>query len=227
MKKTLLLLLAILLFGAFLFFARTTDRPRETKPLADLPWMVQINAAGNSSVFGQTLGSTPLRDLQSYVKREAAIRLFRNPDGTLSVEAYFEKVDMSGLISNLIVELDIPRDELQKLESTAISRKATPTGAYELQLSPDEEQSLMDETFNTLTYTPIYVRLDDPMIRQRFGDPVEIITTDEDSRHFLYPDIGLDIMVTEKGKAIFQYVAPSDFGRILEKIDPQSPVSQE
>ncbi len=220
MKKILFgLALLLLILIVFLFF-HTARQQKSMTRITDLPWQITIDQHGRSTVFNQTLGKSTLRDFQHYVKREPMISMFRDPDGRLSVEALFEKVDLGGLIANVILKLDIPESELIEIEKTAISHKAMPSGAYELKLPGQQLKALENERVSSITYTPASIPLDTELIKLRFGQPTEIIKSGDKISHFLYPHIGLDIILNlnKRGKAIFQYVNPGDFDQIREKL---------
>ena len=219
MKK--ILIIAVLLLAVLaLLFQQTAKKNQAKKQATDLPWMVTVNPDGDSTIFGQTIGKSTLGDFQAKVIRKPLIRLFRDQDASLSLEALFEKIDLSGIISNVILELRVPENELLELEKNALNNKVMPSGAYKLQLSTEVEATLSDKTISILSYTPVSIRLDAELIKLRFGEPSEIIKIDEKISHFLYPEIGLDIILNlnKRGKEVFQYVRPADFDRLHENL---------
>ena len=46
----------------------------------------------------------------------------------------------------------------------------------------------------------------------------EIIDTDDQTTHLLYPEKGLDLIINRKGKEALQYVAPKDFTRLRDPL---------
>ena len=67
----------------------------------------------------------------------------------------------------------------------------------------------------TLNYIPA-VQFDDDLIINRFGVPAEKIKLEgkQVGWHYLYPDRGLDIIYSEEGKEVLQYVLPKDFNAL-------------
>ncbi len=223
MKKFLIISIAItvvFLIVLALLYQKTAKQNESVEKITDLPWMVTINPDRSSTIFNQTLGKSTLGDFQGYVKRQPEVSLFRDQDTSFSVEALFEKINLGGLISTVILELDVSETELAGLEKLILKKTVMPSGAYKLKLSRETINTLADKKINSLTYTPVSVRLDAEMIKLRFGDPDEIITVDEKISHFLYPEIGLDIILNlnKRAKDVFQYVNPDDFDRLREKL---------
>jgi len=220
MLKKILLALIVLIALFFLEFQQTLNKNKSIDRITDLPWQVSINEDGSSTVFNQTIGKSTLSDFQKHVKREPTISLFRDQDTSLSLEALFEKIDFGGIISNVILKLEVPEKELVMLEKNALRKKVMPTGAYELKLSTETETKLANKTIASLSYIPTSIQLDAEMIKLRFGEPDDIINTDDKISHFLYPKIGLDIILNlnKRAKEVFQYVNPADFDRLQKKL---------
>ncbi len=53
--------------------------------------------------------------------------------------------------------------------------------------------------------------LDEEIAQARFGTPAEIIEVDAKQKHLLYPDKGLDLILSEDGKEVLQYLPPGEF----------------
>ena len=223
MKNFLIISAAItitLLIILTLLYKQTATKNESVEKITDLPWMVTINPDRSSTIFNQTLGKSTLEDFQGYVKRQPEVSLFRDQDASFTVEALFEKINLGGLVSHVILELNVPKEELAELEKNSLKKTVMPSGAYKLRLSTETINTLANKTITNLTYSPTSVRLDAEMIKLRFGEPDEIITVDDKISHFLYPAIGLDIILNlnKRAKDVFQYVNPDDFDRLREKL---------
>jgi len=223
MKNFLIISAAItitLLIILTLLYKQTATKNESVEKITDLPWMVTINPDRSSTIFNQTLGKSTLEDFQGYVKRQPEVSLFRDQDASFTVEALFEKINLGGLVSHVILELNVPKEELAELEKNSLKKTVMPSGAYKLRLSTETINTLANKTITNLTYSPTSVRLDAEMIKLRFGEPDEIITVDDKISHFLYPQIGLDIILNlnKRAKDVFQYVNPDDFDRLREKL---------
>ena len=53
------------------------------------------------------------------------------------------------------------------------------------------------------------------MLSARFGAPAERIAGDQRLEHWLYPALGLAVVLDAEGREVLQYTAPSDFSRRL------------
>lgn len=60
-----------------------------------------------------------------------------------------------------------------------------------------------------ITYMPV-VKFDADLVRQRFGEPGERIAA-EGGAHWLYPALGLDLLLGDNGEALLQYTPPAEF----------------
>jgi hypothetical protein len=58
------------------------------------------------------------------------------------------------------------------------------------------------------------VKFDAELVRKRFGEPVERIAA-ESGAHWLYPALGLDLLLGDDGEALLQYVLPLEFEQRL------------
>ena len=70
----------------------------------------------------------------------------------------------------------------------------------------------------SLTYLP-RVQLPQAIIEKRFGQPTQRLKeADGDTIHWLYPQLGLDIALNEKGNTVLQYVQPNRFTLLLNAL---------
>ncbi len=222
MKK--LILIGIILVAAIYLF--TTNSPKqidsgEVVQLTNLPWQIEVDDKGNSTVFGQTLGMSSLGDFQKKVGADAAIKLFRNPDNSLSLEAFFKKIILARITSKVAIKLQLSHDELIELEARGINKKVTPTGNYEIELPRTAGAELLDAKIAVITWSPTWLRLDDEMVTERFGSPHEIIDAEESVQHWLYPKLGLDIIRKPRNKVTLHYISPNRFETVREELIAQ------
>lgn len=218
MNKIIAVFIAIVVIGLFAinhFKHQTSGK----QLITDLPWMVSIDEQGRSQVFGQTLGQSTLRDIVMHAGRDAELLLFLNRDGSYSLEAFMEYVNLGNIVSKLIVQIQGTEEVFQALQKQAIKDEIGPSLARKYTLHPEDEKAQMDKIITGLTYTPMYVRLTDEMIEQRFGPAELTLRVDEQTHHLLYPAIGLNIFMDERGKTVFEYVNPSDFQALRIRLE--------
>ena len=58
------------------------------------------------------------------------------------------------------------------------------------------------------------VKFDADLVRKRFGEPAERLPV-QDGMHWLYPSLGLDLLLGDNGGALLQYVPPAKFEQRL------------
>ncbi|MGD8276324.1 MAG: hypothetical protein PVJ30_10215, partial [Thiohalocapsa sp.] len=100
---------AMLFIGIMLLLSILPD---ERAGLRLYPWDVSRDAAGNTRVFDLSIGDSTLADARALLGEEGKINLFQNPDGTRTVEVYFDNILLSNLKADWILTLDVPEDEL-------------------------------------------------------------------------------------------------------------------
>ena len=65
-------------------------------------------------------------------------------------------------------------------------------------------------------------KLEKGLLEERFGLPALVLQTAEKITHYLYPQLGVDIMIDEKGKDYLQYVSPADFAVLQYALEYQA-----
>jgi hypothetical protein len=178
----------------------------------DLPWQIQPTSTGTIEVFGLTLGESTVADAVDKIGRRYELGLFREPDGRLSLEAYFRDAVLGGLNARIVTTADLDPAALEQLLDDAGPGERLANGTRRYPVPEAHTATALAAIITTLTYAP-YVELDDALVRERFGPPAERIAL-EDGDHWLYPERGLDLILRQDGKSILQYLPPRDFDRL-------------
>ncbi|MES9843597.1 MAG: hypothetical protein ABW162_06920 [Candidatus Sedimenticola sp. PURPLELP] len=195
---------------------------RAPDPNPRLPWQIEIDDRGLSTVFGLTLGETTLAEAQAGFEETADINLFATPDDEYAVEAYFERLYLNGIRASIILTLDLDEATLTGIYERGARLKQLETGNRKISLSGEDFNSLSGVTISHITYIPA-ANLDAELIKGRFGEPVKrIVEQESGAEHWLYPAKGLDIALNSDGKEVFQYVIPAQFHRIQEPLEKAS-----
>jgi len=203
----LALALAILLPGG----RTVTEDPR-------LPWLITVDDAGYPTVFGITLGKTPLQSVRDGFREQGEINLFVSPEGKYSIEVYFEKLYLSGIRGAMIVSLKVAQEPLEQMYQRGLRISKLESGARKVKLTKPDEETLAGYLIDHIAYIP-KADLDETLIVNRFGEPARQIPEKSGIVHWLYPDKGLDIALNPDGKEVFQYVVPSNFDQILSPLE--------
>ncbi len=182
----------------------------EQSTLEDLPWRVEVPGDGSSRVLGLQLGEATLA---------AAVARFGPPDGVglfqsqrrRSLEAYFGSVRLARLEGRVVVTLAATPDELDSFAARAVGAERVASGATRLMLSAEDKAMLSGRRVTGLSYLPKYKGLDAAFFRARLGEPAAWLEGEDKSAQWLYPEIGLSLLLTPSDGAVFEYVAPRDF----------------
>lgn len=205
----LLIVLGVALTGFFLAIMRPPGGQSST-PGQDLPWQITVDQGGaTSTVFGLTVGKSSLRDAIAKLGRRYELGVFEDRDGRLSLEAYFRDALLGGLNVRLVLAVTLPETALAALKTHAGAGKPTASGMRRYPVAGADHDLAMQGVIAAITYLPA-VKFDVDLLRQRFGEPAERIAA-EGGAHWLYPALGLDVLLGDNGEALLQYVPPADF----------------
>lgn len=177
-----------------------------------LPWSITHPTPDTTRVFGITLGVTSLDQSAEAFKHqtEVEISLFKPSEGKLGVEAFYEEVNFNGLKAKIVMNVAVPQDELTQMYQRGLRMNSTPSGKR-ITLTADDLARVKSLPVSSLTYMPT-VRLEESVIIKRFGEPTQRIKESKsDLTHWLYPQHGLDIVLSGKEKPLLQYLPPKDF----------------
>jgi hypothetical protein len=181
------------------------------------PWQIKKTAAGNTQVFGIELDKTPLGHAARVLKVRYELGLFESKQGELSLEAFFNEVTRGGLSGKLIVLLDADQQQLQIFRANSLKGKPQESGEIKYRLIKKDQKIAEQLLVSSLSYIP-YVNLDKEMINNRFGPADEEIKSKDGLTHYLYMEKGLDIIYSEDGKEVLQYVSPRNMKQLLQPL---------
>lgn len=198
-----LLILAIAIIAP-VFFVQQEETPR------DLPWQIE-RVDGTIEVFGLTLERTSVGEAERRLGEPATVSLFRTPQDEFGIEAYFDRVNLSGLDATLVATVDFSREALQGMYERGLRVSTLGSGTRKVTLAPEDLNRVMASPISTLTYLP-KINLSEMQVRKRFGEPARQIEDPEtDAVHWLYPELGVDVALHPEEKEVLQYVPPSRF----------------
>ncbi len=180
-----------------------------------MPWQIETTPSGTTRVFGLAMGESTLVDAEQRFKAEAEVSLFAKPDGELVAEVFFEKIELGGLSAKVVIVTGLSQQTLAQMYDRGVRISTLGSGTNKVTLSRPDLELIRHATIDSLTYLP-RTKLDEEVIKMRFGEPTEIIANiDHGTTHWLYPDLGLDLIVSPKGKAVMQYISPLRFDELI------------
>ena len=208
MKRFLPTFFLIMIVLAIYPFVSNDNTPK--KPITGLPWQIDKLADGSTRVFGLELGKSTLADAVNSLGGDAELAIMQDKDGNNTLEMYFGSY-RAGLLSGKLVLLgDLDSDTLVAMRERAASREIMESTARKFVVNDSDRPLAYQARVKHIAFIPA-VNLDEDIILKRFGEAAETVQSGVDVKHFLYPDLGLDIALSEKGKEVLQYVAPADF----------------
>jgi hypothetical protein len=229
------LLAGVLLVAGFGFYffdypgganhVNPTDDNLSNREKQFLPWHIEHTKAGNTKVFGLILNQTTLREMEHLYHSSAEVSQFVSVDNRHKIEAYFDKVILGGFSARLVVVIDVPQ-EVQVGMFTRGSRISNLGGGRKrVTLSTQDRERVYAMPVSSVTYLT-RARVDDTLLQKRFGEPGQRIREAENpTTHWLYPDLGLDIALNDSGHAVFQYVSPTQFSKLVLPLSNTKPLS--
>lgn len=211
MKYFTVLLFIILAAIALIFF--TSDRQRSSEEsysdeaLTGLPWQIDRLPDGDTRVFGITPGRTTLGDAIGLLGNDMELAIIAAPHETGSLEAYYSRHSFGPITGKLILVMDAAPGALSSLRQRAFQD----AGTRRHHLHPDDLPIAYRVPVKVINFLPS-LDLDEEIAQARFGTPAEIIQVNAQERHFIYPDLGLDLVLNTDGKDVLQYMQPGELG---------------
>lgn len=212
MKRFLPTFLLIMIVLAIYPFVGTNESSK--KPITGLPWQIEQLPQGTTRVFNIVLGESSLADAVTALGEETELAVMMDKDGRDSLEMYYSSY-RAGLLSGKLVLLgDIDNRTLLDMRDNAASKEVMESTARKFIVDASDYARAYQARVKHIAFIPA-VNLDEDIILKRFGEAAEIVQTAAGVKHFLYPELGLDIALSEQGREVLQYVAPADFAMLV------------
>ena len=139
------------------------------------------------------------------------LALLEGQDGSLALEGYVEAFDAGGVTGRLLLAFDT-QAQAGKMRRWRDGLAGIPmaSGGRQHALNEAAAAELASTALVGLSLIPV-AQLDADMLTARFGKPAERIATDGRLEHWLYPALGLAVVLDAQGRDVLQYVAPAEF----------------
>jgi hypothetical protein len=215
-KSIIFAVITIIFASSYWFYHNMVTPQGSSIRVMNLPWQITVIDDQVLHVFDLDIGKTTLGEAVNILRSEYNLAWFENQDESLSLEAYFIRINISGLRAKILLELDT-----KKLDKTYL---LSHSGKPEIQSSrtikyplDDLAEELTDRSIRSLTYIPL-ANINAEMIMKYFGQPEERLEVNDNSQYWLYPKKGLVISLNEQGKDVFQYIPIAQFSRLKQSI---------
>lgn len=188
-----------------------------------LPWQVQADGRGGSTVFGLHLGAATLAEVEQRWGQDLKVALISSQGQAPALEAYVESFQAAYVSGKLVLTLAAdpdwcrrawdrsPRGEVDAGREAAVRRRA---------LSVEDLDRARRMPVASLAFIPA-ARLDEATVVQRFGPPSERHTGVGGVLQLLYAARGVAVALppaegdSARARPVIQYVPPRDFERLL------------
>jgi hypothetical protein len=179
-----------------------------------LPWQIEILPDGSSKVFGLVPGQSTLGEAVEQLGEdmELAVMVARG-EATGSLEMYYGQYRAGLLSAKLVLAAELDPGTIESMIENAADKEVLKTGARKYVLNEQDHPRAFNAVIENIACVPA-VNLDHDIIIKRFGEPAEVIQKENQAIHYLYPEKGLDVILSEEGKEVLQYVAPAKFERL-------------
>lgn len=185
-----------------------------------LPWQVERTASGSTRVLGLELGKSTLADAHQRFEESYEVSMFARDDDSKVVEVYFDTIALSGFRARVVMVMALNPEQLEGFYQRGVRIATMGSGTRKVTLADNDLQLLATLPIASLTYIP-KANLDAELVVARFGKPAERIRekgSDSSVEHWLYPEMGLDLTLHEKGKEVLQYVQPASFEALRQPL---------
>ncbi|MDJ0806119.1 MAG: hypothetical protein QNJ78_04725 [Gammaproteobacteria bacterium] len=189
---------------------------READQEPKLPWDIRVDPQGGSAVFGITLGESTLDDARRLFKSDGKVSLFVTQAGLPALEAYFERVFLSGLRADFVLVLEAEAETLWAMYDRGSRISPTTDKTRKVELAGEDSLLVGTLPIRLINYIPA-ADLDEALIAKRFGEPAKRISEPETGIiHWIYPEDGLSIGVNASGKELLQYIQPKEIEMLTD-----------
>ena len=195
-------------------------RDKDTGGITGLPWQIEVLPDGSSKVFGVILGRTTLGEAAAQLGDDMELAVMLAKGETGSLEMYYGRYRAGLLSAKLVLAAELDADAIDTMRVNAVKTEVLETGSRKYVLSSEDYSRAFTAVVQAIACIPA-VNLDHDIIMKRFGEAAEVVQRDGVT-HYLYPEKGLDVILSEDGKEILQYVAPREFKRLREPLSQQA-----
>ena len=217
LKSVAVFVLALLVLLALPFLLSIEAPPSSNLPAQGMPWQIEHLPDGSTRIFGLIPGRSTLEEARRALAAEPAVALIQGENDTGSLEAYLDTYAIGALTGKMILTLGSTQAEREAMLGRALKGEYMKSTTKRITLAPADLLAAAQARVVAVTFIPS-AQLDEQILLERFGSPNERIRNSENTEHFLYPALGLDIQLDRKGRELLQYVSPADFARLREPL---------
>ncbi|MBL3588824.1 MAG: hypothetical protein JMN24_03395 [gamma proteobacterium endosymbiont of Lamellibrachia anaximandri] len=192
---------------------------RAPDPNPKLPWDIKVDGTGVSEVFGLKLGSSTLQEARDILQDSGKVSLFVTKAGKPELEAYFERIFLSGLRADFVLVLEGDEETLQQIYDRGRRISRTTEVTRKVEIATEDQFLVATFPIKLINYIP-QANLEAELLSSRFGEPLQKIPEAETGVvHWVYPEMGLSIGLNPDGKEVFQYAPPKEIDKLIQRLN--------
>lgn len=190
------------------------------------PWAIERLGGGASRVFGLRLPGATLADARATWGNDLQVALMASRGQAPLLEATVESAVVGGIGGRLLFTADADAATVARWRDAAARRETVSAETQRFTLRPEDRDEALRAPLAGVGFIPA-AQLDAAALRARFGPPAQVLPAGAQAEHWLYPELGLAVLLDAKGRELLQYVAPADFERRLRAplLSPAAPAS--
>lgn len=198
--------LTLVLFFGLLWLAPTNHSDINQ---TQLPWNASYDEEGRLHALGLVLNQSTLKEVTDLYGRDIEVKLFEMQDGSKTAEAYLGSAYIGTIHGALVIKLALSEQELEAFYERGARTTISKQGARQIQLNNEDTLALFDYPINEVTLVPRR-NLTREAIIKRFGEAEEIQEMDDGLERWLYPQMGLELVLLEGSNDILRYRTTND-----------------
>ena len=205
----------VLMAGPFVWHVVTT--PNMPVPTQGLPWQITATEQGGTQVMGLEPGRSPLGVARELWPQGVTLAVMARGQEHARLEVFAEAVTAGYVTGKAVLTAAWEGDTVNGMRTRAASEEVTASGARRYKLAPQDETQAWTAPVRLITFVPT-ARLAPEVVNERFGPPAERKPGADQVEHLLYPERGLAVTLDTQGRAVLQYVHPSDFAWLRQHL---------
>lgn len=185
------------------------------------PWQIDQVAQGRTRVAGLVLAlpgqpqtdDGTLADVLRLWPDKTQVAVVASPDEVGALEAFVDPAMLGFVTGKLVLSLQMDPLRIAEFKRRAGKVDFMESTTRRFTLSANDLEAARSAPIVAAAFVP-QARLDADTVIGRFGPPAQRLPGAGGSEHLLYPEQGVDVVISPKGRDLIQYVAPARFNEL-------------
>lgn len=182
----------------------------------DAPWESDITADGAVRALGLRIPGATLADVQALWPDGLQVALMTGRNGVTALEASVETARPGGIAGRLIVSAEATPAQLLRWRSAGQKEERVSAETLRINLQGLEREQALQAPVTAIGFIP-QIQMEPALVRQRFGEPAQIVRESATVEHWFYPARGLALVLDSQARDLLQFVPPAQFDRRLRQ----------